>query len=130
MPDDAPAAADRAQRATPDAPTAPGGDRLAAIIAQARLGVARRISVLGAVTRTSLAGRMDEADRAVAIHEAHTLAGTAGTVGLTRVSELAAELEDLLYRLADDESDHSRAGQLVRQMTEALPPDRPPAPAG
>lgn len=123
MPEDAPPAAERAERAAADAPgPAPAGDRLAGIMSQARLNVARRVSVLRTVTDTLVAGRLDDAGRAIATHEAHTLAGTAGTFGLTRISELALELEELLHQWADDEPDHCRAGQLVRQMTEALPP--------
>lgn len=128
MSDDAPPAADSPERAAGDAPDparSGDGDRLAAIVAQARLSVARRVFILRAVTDTLAAGPLDDGRRAVAKHEAHTLVGTAGTFGLTRISELASELEELLYRWADDEPDHSRAGQLVRQMTEALPPDSP-----
>lgn len=104
---------------------------LAAVFFRARRNVARRISVLVAMTDPRADGALPATARDAARREAHTLIGTAGTFGLDVICELARELEQVLRH--DTGQDRRRAGQLVRQMAAALPPgadgDQPGKPA-
>jgi putative two-component system response regulator len=53
----------------------------------------RRVSTLDMAVTAILAGKLDEPLRASAERDAHKLAGSLGTFGLTRGSEVASELE-------------------------------------
>ena len=127
MRDDAPVgrSPDRAADDESDRASTFDDDRLAAVFARARANVARRVSVLRSLTDTLADGRPDEAVQAAAEQQAHTLAGTAGTFGLSRVSELALELEELLAQRTGDHRDACRAQHLTGQMTAALGPGEP-----
>lgn len=127
MRDDAPVAPspDSAAGGASERPATPGDDRVAAVFTRARANVARRVAVLRALTDTLVPGRLDDAVRSAVRHEAHTLAGTAGTFGLGRISELAAELEELLDGRPAADGDGRRVCDLVRQMAQALARDEP-----
>ena len=55
-----------------------------------------RVAVLESAVAALLSGRLDEDDRALAEREAHKIAGSAGTFGYARASEIARELESIL----------------------------------
>ena len=56
---------------------------------------------LGAPTRAASGSKMALADSAKLAQEAHRLRGTAGTFGFSRISALAAEIEDRVGRGED-----------------------------
>ncbi|HYN97069.1 MAG TPA: Hpt domain-containing protein [Pilimelia sp.] len=99
-----------------------GDDRLVAAFARAHVAIDRRILNLRQATEALLKGELDEVARGGAEEEAHKLAGSAGTFGLGRVSELALELEELLRRGVDSPPHRRRAERLVWEMSQATLP--------
>lgn len=92
----------------------------------------RRVDRLEAAVTEILAGNLDDALRAAAERDAHNLAGSLGTFGLPRGSELARELEQ---RLGPSQrglmSQDRRLAQCVTALREQLDSQPPAAsPAG
>jgi HPt (histidine-containing phosphotransfer) domain-containing protein len=71
-------------------------DGLQAIFERNRDDFQQRVQTLDEAVAAILAGSLDEDLRAAATSDAHTLAGTLGTFGLPRGSELARQLEERL----------------------------------
>ena len=80
-----------------------------------------RVSVIKGAVIALMEGRLDEDARAAAEREAHKIAGSAGTFGMHRASEIARELEILLGpAAADDAAARVRAAALVEDLHGAL----------
>jgi diguanylate cyclase (GGDEF)-like protein len=90
----------------------------------------RRVATIEAAIVSLLEDRLDEAERAAAEREAHKLAGSAGTFGFHRASDLARELELLLGDGTTDRSRALRAAVLVEQLYTELAAAAVPAQAG
>jgi hypothetical protein len=79
-----------------------------------------RVAVLESAVAALLRGRLDEDDRALAEREAHKIAGSAGTFGYARASEIARELESILAARRTDRDAAMLAGGLVKDLDAAL----------
>lgn len=104
----------------------------AAIWQRGRLTQERRLHILEAAVIALLEGHLTEEDRAGAEREAHKLAGSAGTFGLHRASELARELEVLLADPSQHPGNGLRGGELVDALSTEIrdgagPKPQPPA---
>jgi diguanylate cyclase (GGDEF)-like protein len=89
-----------------------------------------RVAVIESAVAALLAGRLDESERALAEREAHKIAGSAGTFGYRRASELARELESILAARRTDRDAAMLAGDLVKDLDAALRETAPVPPGG
>jgi len=80
----------------------------------------RRVAVIEAAIGSLIEGRLGEPERAAAERDAHKLAGSAGTFGFHRASELARELEMLLAAGTAERSAALHAAGLVEQLRREL----------
>ncbi|MBA8793427.1 HPt (histidine-containing phosphotransfer) domain-containing protein [Friedmanniella endophytica] len=99
-------------------------DRLRMIAEQAHRSNLERAEQLGAHLRALAAGRLDEEGRAEAWQVAHKLAGSAGTFGYRRASDLARSIEHALQRGTSEVEPLTRThAELVAAL--AAPADEP-----
>jgi HPt (histidine-containing phosphotransfer) domain-containing protein len=70
-------------------------DKLAILWQRFRPTILARVDVVEAATTALRDGTRNEASRNIAVDNAHKLAGSLGTFGLPRGSEVASELEHL-----------------------------------
>ena len=100
-----------------------------AIFEDNRVGFLRRVETLEQAAAASVAGSLSESMRATAESDAHKLAGSLGTFGLARGSELACELEQCFAEghghAAADEADLAQlvAGLRSELDVEGVDPD-------
>jgi diguanylate cyclase (GGDEF)-like protein len=89
-----------------------------------------RVAVIESAVAALLTGRLDDDERARAEREAHKIAGSAGTFGYARASEIARELESILAARRTDRDAAMLAGDLVKDLDAALRETAPVAPSG
>ena len=96
------------------------------------LNMLSRFIVAHAEDMTLLAATLDAGDHATAQRMAHTLKGTAATLGAEQLAELAAQLESVLrkhkgksLRSADIQPEMDNISNEMMSLAAALPPDSP-----
>lgn len=92
-----------------------------AIWSRRRADVVARVEVLGGAVAALHADELEEAQRESAEREAHKLAGSLGTFGFARGSELAREIEQVFgVPSGPEESDAPRLSEAVRALEREL----------
>lgn len=89
-----------------------------------------RAAIIGSVVAAMLEGHLDDEHRDLAEREAHKIAGSAGTFGYGRASEIAGELETIFADGCTDIDVAIRATALVEDLRTALRPDASVPPRG
>lgn len=88
-----------------------------------------RASVVESAVMTLLEGRLEDAERATAERAAHKIAGSAGTFGFPRASEIGRELEILLAGRPEGAESGLRAAALIEELQALLAAAHPSLPA-
>jgi len=79
-----------------------------------------RVAVIESAVVALIEGRLDDGARALAEHEAHKIAGSAGTFGRGRASGIARELEDIITDPRTGRAAIVSAAGLVEDLRAAL----------
>jgi HPt (histidine-containing phosphotransfer) domain-containing protein len=79
-----------------------------------------RLAVLEAANRALASGELSAAEREAAHAAAHKLAGSLGSFGLTRGTELARDAEHLYLNAAEQAPPAERLQEIVRELRQLI----------